>query len=834
MSGNGIECKVLSIVLLLALLCLAAAIPIAVGAQEITRYSIDYDPDGGELKGGYFTGYARGDSFDLPVPTRHGYSFNGWKNADGRTLFKVTPADSGNLNLSALWLANPVVEKDCDDVVKTYDGIEHTIGYRITVPSGIQRLDYQWYKDGVAIEGGQKGTLTIGGVNDSGEYSLEVTALAQDGRVSRGVSDVPVQVKIAKAVYDLSGVKFEDARLVNDGKGAMLRITGKLPYGVQAIYDAPITASGVYRVCVRFKGDSDNYQEIAPLYAVMTLCPQKLSVSAGGSDAFVWCESGFDPDMQCKLIPVGASDYGQLPEGVGAVAAYRVVVCGGDGVPVDWSAPYRIGIRALKEAGGVLLWNGTNYAEANATAEDGYWVFDAGQAPCFVLTDRPYELQASPLNLILGMGATASGEGLIFAGLSLSVRKKKKRAVGKTVPMCALAWSALTLTDWTLLVLFGAFIIVFAVGIAVRIAQLIRLAQIGNAKEKPLKTDAERNVRPMNGEKILLLPPQLTLPIRTDEELLFPALPPKELTFSQELYEEESFPEFVTDESGRRVLVRTRYSFSARLIQSGEAVQLRYGQIKNALLSYKKVRSSVGWECERFRKGTQTIALIGVRGKTIRIWLPLDAAAFAQGKYRLEDCSQLRKYESVPALLRVRSDGACRFALQLIDLAARNLQLKAGQNPEVDYRSPYEDSQSLLARGLIRYETAEDYGDGTIRKDIGTLIRDRITCSEAETALDDPYARALVRTEWTEQISSSGCNVAQVYLDSIARVFGRGEEVDLQALKRKNLIGSEIDRLEILARGELDKPLIVKAHEISPTAVKMLVLTGGTAVKLCG
>ena len=44
-------------------------------------------------------------------------------------------------------------------------------------------------------------------------------------------------------------------------------------------------------------------------------------------------------------------------------------------------------------------------------------------------------------------------------------------------------------------------------------------------------------------------------------------------------------------------------------------------------------------------------------------------------------------------------------------------------------------------------------------------------------------------------------------------------------------MNKRVTYIKVLARGKLDKALTVEADDFSPQAVKMIVLTGGSAVK---
>ena len=48
----------------------------------------------------------------------------------------------------------------------------------------------------------------------------------------------------------------------------------------------------------------------------------------------------------------------------------------------------------------------------------------------------------------------------------------------------------------------------------------------------------------------------------------------------------------------------------------------------------------------------------------------------------------------------------------------------------------------------------------------------------------------------------------------------------------KKLVAKNVDIIKVLARGVLDKALTVKAHDFSLDAAKMIVVAGGSVIKL--
>ncbi len=101
----------------------------------------------------------------------------------------------------------------------------------------------------------------------------------------------------------------------------------------------------------------------------------------------------------------------------------------------------------------------------------------------------------------------------------------------------------------------------------------------------------------------------------------------------------------------------------------------------------------------------------------------------------------------------------------------------------------------------------------------------------AESMLTDSAAKALIRKS-EKQPKTSGRRKCIINLDTVSANFLPGETVDINSLIEKRLIPSDAGHLKVLGRGILDKPLRVIANRFSLTAVKMIALTGGEAIKI--
>jgi large subunit ribosomal protein L15 len=67
-----------------------------------------------------------------------------------------------------------------------------------------------------------------------------------------------------------------------------------------------------------------------------------------------------------------------------------------------------------------------------------------------------------------------------------------------------------------------------------------------------------------------------------------------------------------------------------------------------------------------------------------------------------------------------------------------------------------------------------------------------------------------------------------VNLDTLAERFEAGVEVTPELLLARGLVRSDV-RVKVLARGEIDKALTVRAHKFSGTAAEKIAAAGGTA-----
>ena len=156
------------------------------------------------------------------------------------------------------------------------------------------------------------------------------------------------------------------------------------------------------------------------------------------------------------------------------------------------------------------------------------------------------------------------------------------------------------------------------------------------------------------------------------------------------------------DETGE-MGVRYDRSFTAKLIQSDDEVKEWYSEIKNYLLSFRKVHARTSWGRESFRIGRDCFARLAIKGKTLCVYLAIIPLSCQDTKYKIEDLADLSSCKDTPCLYRIKSNRRVAYAKELIDIILQEYDAKPIKNREdVDYYLPYEGTVDLIKKGLIK------------------------------------------------------------------------------------------------------------------------------------
>ena len=201
----------------------------------------------------------------------------------------------------------------------------------------------------------------------------------------------------------------------------------------------------------------------------------------------------------------------------------------------------------------------------------------------------------------------------------------------------------------------------------------------------------------------------------------------------------------------REVEIRYRRSFLSRYIQAEAYIQDYYTEIKNELLSYKGVKARTSWSKESFKCGRTHIAKIDVKGKALCLYLALDPES-VDAKYRVAkakgDC---------PTLIKIKSERKKKYALELIRTLMESLALPRIEREAEDFRLPYEETDALIERGLIKVILPK----GEVLDENAIAVKADLSGIESKRKEDSAEEKAATVIAEVEEISENEVKVEE-------------------------------------------------------------------------
>ena len=297
----------------------------------------------------------------------------------------------------------------------------------------------------------------------------------------------------------------------------------------------------------------------------------------------------------------------------------------------------------------------------------------------------------------------------------------------------------------------------------------------------------------------------------------------------------------------QEILVRYNRSFTSKLMQASDLLKGHYAELANHALSHKKVKLRISWPCAKLNHGRENIITFTVRGKTLYMYLAMDPEAARQvTKGTIKDVSDKKRYQATPSLFKIKSALALKRAKVLIDalMQAKGIAYVAPCADISAENYPYDTTENLVKAGLIKVRTLDgrEVEEDVILRAAGFKVVESVTAEEAHTMISDEVASTLVVVEEDPtpvvekdvEIKSLGSRSGRKFainIDTLSKHFQKGDRVTIDVLKKKGLVPKKETAIKVLARGTLDKPLIVEAAAFSLDAIKMIVLVGGTAIR---
>lgn len=267
----------------------------------------------------------------------------------------------------------------------------------------------------------------------------------------------------------------------------------------------------------------------------------------------------------------------------------------------------------------------------------------------------------------------------------------------------------------------------------------------------------------------------------------------------------------VVDENGKPK--RIKMNFNARMMFAPYQAKEYYNEIKNYLIMYR-AKGRFSARCESFRYHG-LVAKVALAGKSVKVCLAIDPTSLEGTKYHYKDVSNKKQYVEVPTMIKVRSDRGLKYFKELVDLmmAARQVKPKRNFKPVNYMPTLIPNGQAIL--GTIGLSTDYLYDTMNVRSipsEMPNNLADYLPVIQGEDLGEDEVE-------------------AVVYLDTLCNHFLDYDEITIDILKSMHIVNKG-NVLRIKARGTLDRKLIIYAEYFDEDALKMLMCTNCTAIKI--
>ena len=145
----------------------------------------------------------------------------------------------------------------------------------------------------------------------------------------------------------------------------------------------------------------------------------------------------------------------------------------------------------------------------------------------------------------------------------------------------------------------------------------------------------------------------------------------------------------------------TQKSFTGKMSQATKEQVGYYNELKNYLLSFKRVNSRVSWNYDSFNIGREQAVKIAFRGQTMVAYFALDPAKYVDTKYYPHDLGDKKKFEETPMMVKVKSERGVKFAKELINVVCTGLKPVKNFTP-VTYKFTRMSDKKLIENGLAK------------------------------------------------------------------------------------------------------------------------------------
>jgi ribosomal protein L15 len=272
---------------------------------------------------------------------------------------------------------------------------------------------------------------------------------------------------------------------------------------------------------------------------------------------------------------------------------------------------------------------------------------------------------------------------------------------------------------------------------------------------------------------------------------------------------------------------RYNQSFMAQVQNAPERTRDYYNDLKNEILSYQWSKGEEIAQNNLIDEDRFVVAKLKMQNGNLNLYLALDPKEYKD----YQGISEAKEQETTRCMYQVRNDEEEAVAKSLIAALAEKFARVRSERSKTDNYIP---DKAADVRNVAK-DNYEEFAILRYLDEVKKMHRKSVSAVAADEMLDDDIAVTLVEDERTDvnvgdRIYSGKKGI--VNIDSISRHFNKDEVVTLDGMKARGIVSPKIGYVKVLARGTLNKSLTIEAQDFSAAAVKMVILTGGTARKV--
>ena len=244
-------------------------------------------------------------------------------------------------------------------------------------------------------------------------------------------------------------------------------------------------------------------------------------------------------------------------------------------------------------------------------------------------------------------------------------------------------------------------------------------------------------------------------------------------------------------------------NFRGRLKETSLKNETRFITLTNEFMKYQDTTYRFLKKSCIFKFHGDVLMKIMLVGDLLKVFYKLDPTKYDSNLYHFKDQSKIKSHVDTPLLFNLRSNRAFKYALEFLTYVIENHGLK-------------------LRRKIKEY----NFNNMVIALKQSPLLKanksDLLILSNKE---------ALELLDYKD-LNVKPVNILNIDIDDIAIYFNDGDLVNLETLRTLNFLKEDTDGIRVVGRGNLDKSLIVEAYDFTETAIKMILIAGGKAIKL--